>query len=69
MLADRWRDNLTVALEALQTGKNGTDTDTVEMPGPLSRVTPVEITQVKLPTGQKCVVPTDAEALRMQDCC
>ncbi|SII53175.1 Putative membrane protein, MmpL [Mycobacteroides abscessus subsp. abscessus] len=66
VLADRWRDNLTVALEALQTGKNGTDTDTVEMPGPLSRVTPVEITQVKLPTGQKCVVPTDAEALRMQ---
>lgn len=66
MLADRWRDNLTVALEALQTSKNGTDTDIVEMPGPLSRVTPVEITQVKLPTGQKCVVPTDAEALRMQ---
>ncbi|CPR62438.1 putative membrane protein, MmpL [Mycobacteroides abscessus subsp. abscessus] len=66
VLADRWRDNLTVALEALQTSKNGTDTDTVEMPGPLSRVTPVEITQVKLPTGQKCVVPTDAEALRMQ---
>ncbi|AKC40734.1 MMPL family transporter [Mycobacteroides chelonae] len=66
VLVDRWRDNLTVALEALQAGKNGTDADTVAMPGPLSRVTPVEITQVKLPTGQKCVVPTDAEALRMQ---
>ncbi|MGH3724844.1 MAG: MMPL family transporter [Mycobacterium sp.] len=66
VLVDRWRDNLTVALEALQAGKNGTYTDTTEMPGPLSRLTPVEITQVKLPTGQKCVVPTDAEALRMQ---
>lgn len=66
VLVDRWRDNLTVALEALQAGKNGTDTDTFGMPGPLSRVTPVEITQVKLPTGQKCAVPTDAEALRMQ---
>ncbi len=66
VLVDRWRDNLTVALEALQAGKNGSDADTVAMPGPLSRVTPVEITQVKLPTGQKCVVPTDAEALRMQ---
>ncbi|AYM44061.1 MMPL family transporter [Mycobacteroides chelonae] len=66
VLVDRWRDNLTVALEALQAGKNGTDADTVAMPGPLSRVTPVEITQVRLPTGQKCVVPTDAEALRMQ---
>lgn len=66
VLADRWRDNLTVALEALQAGKNGTDTDTVGMPGPLSRLTPVETTQVKLPTGQKCAVPTDAEALRMQ---
>ncbi|ORB47229.1 hypothetical protein BST43_26245 [Mycobacteroides saopaulense] len=66
VIADRWRDNLTVALEALQAGKNGTDTDTVHLPGPLSRLTPVEITQVKLPTGQNCVVPTDAEALRMQ---
>ncbi|MUM19119.1 MMPL family transporter [Mycobacterium sp. CBMA271] len=66
VLADRWRDNLTVALESLQAGKNGTHTDAIEMPGPLSRLTPVEITQVKLPTGQKCVVPTDAEALRMQ---
>lgn len=66
VLVDRWRDNLTVALEALQAGKNGTDTDTFGMPGPLSRVTPVETTQVKLPTGQKCAVPTDAEALRMQ---
>ncbi|MEU9805744.1 MMPL family transporter [Mycobacterium sp. NPDC050853] len=66
MLADRWRDNLTVALESLQAGKNGTHTDTIEMPGPLSRITPMEIAQVKLPTGQKCAVPTDAEALRMQ---
>lgn len=66
VIADRWRDNLTVALEALQAGKNGTGTDTIGMPGPLSRLTPVEITQVKLPTGKKCVVPTDAEALRMQ---
>ncbi len=66
VLVDRWRDNLTVALEALQAGKSGTDCDTVGMPGPLSRLTPVETTQVKLPTGQKCAVPTDAEALRMQ---
>ncbi|MCV7378257.1 hypothetical protein BST11_25430 [Mycobacterium alsense] len=56
-----WRGRLSVALDALQTGaaKAGT--------GPsYERRSPVETTHVQLPTGDRLLVPTGAEALRLK---
>lgn len=64
VVADKWREKLRVALEALESAK--ASDETVLMPQPLSRLTPMETNQVKLPTGQKCAIPTGDEVLRMR---
>src|SRR5262249_761442 len=56
----RWRRRLSVALDALQTNacQNGTDR--------CERRSPVETTNVQLPTGDRLLIPTGAETLRLQ---
>lgn len=54
-----WRGRLAIALDALETGADITD-PTVE------RLSPVETTNVQLPTGDRLQIPTCAETLRMQ---
>ena len=49
-----WRGRLAVALDAL-----GTETD-------VERSSPVETTNVQLPTGDRLLIPTGAETLRLQ---
>ncbi|MGI9126520.1 MAG: MMPL family transporter [Mycobacterium sp.] len=49
-----WRGRLAVALDAL------------EAPPPVERCSPVEITNVQLPTGDRLQIPTAAETLRMK---
>jgi heme transporter len=58
-----WRGRLSVAIDALQTDaeKNGA----VEEPT-YERLSPVETTHVQLPTGDRLLVPTGAEALRLK---
>jgi len=53
-----WRGRLSVALDALQT--NGAGQQRYE------RRSPVETTHVQLPTGDRLLVPTGAEALRLK---
>jgi RND superfamily putative drug exporter len=55
-----WRGRLSVAIDALQT-----DTDDCEPPR-YERRSPVETTNVQLPTGDRLLVPTGAEALRLK---
>jgi len=55
-----WRGRLSVALDALQT-----DTDDCEPPK-YERRSPVETTNVQLPTGDRLMIPTGAEALRLK---
>jgi heme transporter len=57
-----WRGRLSVAIDALETDL---DTDTVEAPK-YARRSPVETTNVQLPTGDRLLVPTGAEALRLK---
>ena len=52
-----WRGRLTVAIDALQ-AKNGRQA--------YKRRTPVETTHVQLPTGDRLLIPTGAEALRLK---
>jgi RND superfamily putative drug exporter len=54
-----WRGRLAIALDALET-----DADTVH-PG-VARRSPVETTNVQLPTGDRLQIPTCAETLRLQ---
>jgi uncharacterized membrane protein YdfJ with MMPL/SSD domain len=54
-----WRGRLSVALDALEVGAHG-QTSTVE------RRSPVETTNVQLPTGDRLQIPTGAETLRMK---
>jgi heme transporter len=54
-----WRGRLSVALDALQV-----DSQT-ESP-PVARRSPVETTNVQLPTGDRLQIPTGAETLRMK---
>ncbi|HJT94952.1 MAG TPA: MMPL family transporter, partial [Mycobacterium sp.] len=54
-----WRGRLSVALDALETEA---DYDRA----PMERLTPVETTNVQLPTGDRLQVPTGAETLRMK---
>ncbi|OBJ35991.1 hypothetical protein A5621_16325 [Mycobacterium colombiense] len=58
-----WRGRLSVAIDALET-----DTDTVTAgDGPrYERRSPVETTNVQLPTGDRLLVPTGAETLRLK---
>jgi RND superfamily putative drug exporter len=54
-----WRGRLTVALDALATEA---DTDGP----PMARRSPVETTNVQLPTGDRLQIPTGAETLRLK---
>jgi RND superfamily putative drug exporter len=55
-----WRGRLSVALDALQTGCDADDQPKYE------RRSPVETTHVQLPTGDRLLIPTGAEALRLK---
>lgn len=55
-----WRGRLSVAIDALET-----DADQVDRPR-YERRSPVETTHVQLPTGDRLLVPTGAEALRLK---
>jgi RND superfamily putative drug exporter len=55
-----WRGRLSVAIDALQT-----DADTTDRPQ-YERRSPVETTNVQLPTGDRLLIPTGAEALRLK---
>jgi heme transporter len=54
-----WRGRLSVALDALETECEGAVT-------PVERRSPVETTNVQLPTGDRLQIPTGAETLRMK---
>ena len=54
-----WRGRLSVALDALQT-------DARNVAGVVERHSPVETTNVQLPTGDRLQIPTGAETLRMK---
>jgi heme transporter len=54
-----WRDRLSVALDALET-EAGSER------APVERQSPVETTNVQLPTGDRLQIPTGAETLRMK---
>ena len=54
-----WRGRLSVALDALET-----EADYAR--APMERLSPVETTNVQLPTGDRLQVPTGAETLRMK---
>lgn len=59
-----WRGRLSVAIDALQAG---TDTRATGADGPkYERRSPVETTNVQLPTGDRLLVPTGAETLRLK---
>ncbi len=55
-----WRGRLSVAIDALETGVEDCD------PPRYERRSPVETTNVQLPTGDRLLVPTGAEALRLK---
>jgi RND superfamily putative drug exporter len=59
-----WRGRLSVAIDALQTDPE-TNRDGAEAPK-YERRSPVETTHVQLPTGDRLLVPTGAEALRLK---
>ncbi|MFS0898295.1 MMPL family transporter [Mycolicibacterium litorale] len=58
-----WRGRLSVALDALETAQQ-TEAET-ERP-PVERRSPVETTNVQLPTGDRLQIPTGAETLRLK---
>jgi RND superfamily putative drug exporter len=55
-----WRGRLSVAIDALEADADGVDRPRYE------RRSPVETTHVQLPTGDRLLVPTGAEALRLK---
>ncbi|ORV47494.1 hypothetical protein AWC03_01360 [Mycobacterium europaeum] len=55
-----WRGRLSVAIDALENGTGAEDRPTYE------RLCPVETTHVQLPTGDRLLVPTGAETLRLK---
>ncbi|MEI7716859.1 MAG: hypothetical protein WCI78_12345, partial [Mycobacterium sp.] len=59
-----WRGRLAVALDALQTGPTNGDRPPDEPQ--YERRGPVETTRVQLPTGDRLLIPTGAEALRLK---
>jgi len=59
-----WRGRLSVAIDALEAGLE-TQTDSAE-DEKYERRSPVETTHVQLPTGDRLLVPTGAEALRLK---
>lgn len=54
-----WRGRLSVALDALRTGAEAGEPE-------LERRSPLETTNVQLPTGDRLQIPTGAETLRMK---
>jgi len=58
-----WRRRLSVAIDALETKANTTDTGARQR---YERRSPVETTHVQLPTGDRLLIPTGAEALRLK---
>jgi RND superfamily putative drug exporter len=54
-----WRGRLSVALDALETQAESER-------APVERLSPVETTNVQLPTGDRLQIPTGAETLRMK---
>ena len=54
-----WRGRLSVALDALSLGARSTAAEVV-------RITPIETTNVQLPTGDRLQIPTGAETLRLK---
>ena len=54
-----WRGRLSVALDALENEPGITDTG-------VERLSPVETTNVQLPTGDRLQIPTGAETLRLK---
>ncbi|HWF27854.1 MAG TPA: MMPL family transporter [Mycobacterium sp.] len=59
-----WRGRLSVAIDALETDLDaGTDAGEEQK---YARRSPVETTNVQLPTGDRLLVPTGAEALRLK---
>lgn len=54
-----WRGRLSVALDALSSGAQSTAAQVV-------RITPIETTNVQLPTGDRLQIPTGAETLRLK---
>jgi uncharacterized membrane protein YdfJ with MMPL/SSD domain len=59
-----WRGRLSVAIDALQTDLE-TNRDSTGKPE-YERRSPVETTHVQLPTGDRLLIPTGAEALRLK---
>jgi heme transporter len=59
-----WRGRLSVALDALQAGRE--DKADSAQDERYERRSPVETTHVQLPTGDRLLVPTGAEALRLK---
>lgn len=60
-----WRGRLSVAIDALET--QGTSQNDYEAVRPkYERRSPVETTHVQLPTGDRLLIPTGAEALRLK---
>ena len=57
-----WRGRLSVALDALDTERCSTPATLPAM----QRLTPVETTNVQLPTGDRLQIPTGAETLRLE---
>jgi uncharacterized membrane protein YdfJ with MMPL/SSD domain len=58
-----WRGRLSVAIDALQTKHGTTDKRARQS---YQRRSPVETTHVQLPTGDRLLIPTGAEALRLK---
>ena len=54
-----WRGRLSVALDALETKADAART-------PMERSSPMETTNVQLPTGDRLQIPTGAETLRLK---
>jgi heme transporter len=58
-----WRRRLSVAIDALETKADTADTGARQR---YERRSPVETTHVQLPTGDRLLIPTGAEALRLK---
>ncbi|MGA9679979.1 MAG: MMPL family transporter [Mycobacterium sp.] len=58
-----WRRRLSVAIDALETKRDTTDKRSRQS---YQRRSPVETTHVQLPTGDRLLIPTGAEALRLK---
>ena len=60
-----WRGRLSVAIDALETDPDAEQAGATDRPK-YARRSPVETTNVQLPTGDRLLVPTGAETLRLK---